>query len=52
MEESKAAEDINSTAKASSRTPREIKEVEGGFYDKFGFYTLPNGGKFRNLPKF
>lgn len=25
---------------------RQIKEVPGGSYDKFGFYNLPDGGKY------
>lgn len=29
----------------SSRQVREIKEVEGGYYDEEGFYCLPDGGK-------
>ena len=40
-------------AKTSLAT-REIKQVEGGYFDKFGFYMLPHGGKFPNslLPLF
>ena len=29
--------------KPDFRRVRQIEEVEGGFYDKMGFYILPNG---------
>jgi hypothetical protein len=34
---------------SSSREPRKIEEVEGGFYDDLGFYILPDGGKYPTL---
>ena len=30
----------------SSREPREIKKVPGGYFDDLGFYNLPDGGNF------
>jgi len=37
-------------AKPTSLTTREIKKVEGGKFDNYGFYILPEGGKsLRNL---
>lgn len=30
---------------ASSKLVRQIKEVEGGKYDRYGFYRMPEGGK-------
>ena len=34
--------------KGDPLVPREIKEVEGGYYDDMGFYILPDGGKSLN----
>ena len=33
----------------SSRVVKEVKEVEGGYYDDDGFYILPDGGRFKAL---
>ncbi len=37
----------NQQTTASSKVVRSFKEVEGGYYDRFGFYFLPSGGKYK-----